>query len=137
MTDATTNLMTYQNGLAEGKLIGSKCQQCGAVHLPQRAICPKCFGDQMETVEFSGKGNLAAFTIIRVPPTHMALAGYDARNPYCVGIVALVEGIKAAAQILDVDYDHPETIKIGTELQMETIMRGEEEKTAFLAFKPV
>ena len=136
--ELTLNSKQFFTALADGKLIGIRCNQCGNSTIPQRQICPKCQSEDVELVEFSGKGNLAAFTVISVPPVAMANAGYDARNPYCVGIVSLEEGPRISAQILGMDVLHPQQIKIGTPLQMTTIERGEDEaKQTFLAFEPV
>lgn len=128
----------FFRALETGELIGSKCQDCGEVSIPQREICPDCFSHRTEIESFSGKGKLAAYTVISVPPVKMAQAGYDGKNPYCVGIVTLDEGPRISAQILDVDLAHPENIKIGTELQMTTIRREEDGvQNTYLAFKPV
>ena len=128
----------FYTALDQNKLIGSRCGNCGHVNAPQRQICPKCHSDQQEIIEFNGKGTLSAFTVVSVPPTHMAAAGYDAKNPYCVGIVTLEEGAKVCAQILDVDVHAPQTIRVGTPLVMTMIERGEgENKKKYLAFEPV
>jgi len=133
---ALTNKEFFR-ALEEGELIGSKCLDCGEVSIPQREICPVCHSHKTEIVHFSGKGKLVAYTVISVPPVKMAEAGYDSKNPYCVGIVELNEGPRISAQILDMDLTHPETIEIGTELEMTTIQRqeGDVQKT-YLAFKP-
>ncbi len=137
MSDYTMNSKEFFNALAEGDLIGSHCQECGAYFVPQRRICPKCHSEKSEIVTLSGKGKLAAYTVISVPPVSMAEAGYNAGNPYCVGIVTLAEGPRISAQIVDLDISRPEDIAIGTDLEMTTITRGEgEERKTFLAFKP-
>ena len=137
MSDYTMMSKEFFKALADGKLIGSRCKKCGAVSVPQRQICPKCHSTDSEIITLSGKGKLVAFTVISVPPVAMANAGYDAKNPYCVGIVELEEGARISAQILDVDMAAPEEIKIGTPLTMTTITRGEDEaQESFLAFKP-
>ena len=131
------NSKQFYKALEDGKLIGSHCSKCGSFNIPQRQICPKCYWDKSEIVDFSGNGKLVAFTVISVPPVMMAEAGYDAKNPYCSGIVELVEGPRISAQMLDVEVKNPENIKIGTPLKMTTITRGSEEKKAvYLAFKP-
>lgn len=127
----------FFKALENKELIGAKCQDCGSYVIPQRQICPKCHSNHMEIVTFSGKGKLVAYTVVYVPPTNMAEAGYSAKNPYCSGVVELVEGPRISAQILDVNLMNPENIKIGTPLNMTTIMRGEGEKQiAYLAFTP-
>lgn len=127
----------FFRALETGELIGSKCLDCGEISIPQREICPVCHSHNIEVETFSGKGKLVAYTVISVPPVKMAKAGYDGKNPYCVGIVELVEGPRISAQILDVDLLHPEAIEIGTKLAMTTIQRDEDgvQKT-YLAFKP-
>ena len=137
MADFSMNCVDFYKALETGQLIGSHCLDCGAVAAPQRHICPNCRGSNTEVVEFSGKGALLAFTVIFVPSLMMAQAGYDAKNPYCVGIVELEEGPKISAQIVDVDVNHPESIQIGTALTMSPTKRGEEENSrTYLAFKP-
>jgi uncharacterized OB-fold protein len=54
----------------------------------------------------------------------MINAGYDRDNPYCSGIVELGGGLKATAQILGVDVNHPENIKNGTPVVAEFVERG-------------
>lgn len=136
MTELNLSTKSFFSALEEGKLIGSRCKKCGHIAAPQRQICPKCHSDPMELIEFSGRGKLAAFTVIYVPPTAMQQAGYDGKNPYCVGIVVLDEGPRVNAQILGLDLSHPEQIQIGTQLKMTTVSRGPEgTQHKFLAFE--
>jgi len=136
MTELTLSTKSFFSALEEGKLIGSRCKKCGYIAAPQRQICPKCHSDQMELIEFSGKGKLAAFTVIYVPPTAMQQAGYDGKNPYCVGVVTLEEGPRVNGQILGLDLSHPEEIQIGTPLKMTTVSRGlEGAQHKYLAFE--
>lgn len=136
MSDFNLTSKNFYTALAMDKLIGSKCKVCGHQVSPQRAICPQCQSADVKIVEFSGKGKLAAFTVISVPPTQMAEAGYSGVNPYCVGIVELEEGVRITAQILDVETSAPQSIKIGKPLTMTTIERGSEEnRKKYLAFK--
>jgi len=127
---------SYNQFLGEKKLMASKCTKCGALYLPPRPLCIKCFGSEMEWVEMKGKGKLAAFTTIYVGPTFMLEEGYDRNNPYCTGVVELEEGPGISARILGVDAKKPEEIKIGTPLAVDFVERGEgEAKRTFLAFR--
>jgi uncharacterized protein len=126
----------FYAALDREELLGSICTHCGHMVVPAREICPNCKQNGMELKTLSGKGKLAAYTVIFVPPTHMAAAGYSVKEPYCVGIVELDEGPRVSAQILDVDLDAPEKIKIGKNLTMTTIERGEEDqRQKYLAFR--
>ncbi len=125
------NAAGFYEFVAEKKLMGTRCKSCGAFFLPPRPICSSCHSEEMEWEELSGKGELAAFTVTLYGPTRMVQAGYNAKNPYCVGIVRLAEGPAISAQILGLDLSKPEEIKIGTPLTLTFISRkeGEEEKT--------
>lgn len=126
----------FQQMLAEHKLMGARCAQCGQLYVPPRPLCTACYSDQMEWVALSGKGNLVAFTTVHIAPTAMIEAGYGRSNPYCAGIVALEEGANISAQILGVDAAQPQQIAIGTPLQVTFIERGEgEEQRTYLAFE--
>ena len=138
MEERPFNDISYEQFLNEEKLMGSRCQKCGALSLPPRSICIKCYSSQMEWVEMKGKGKLAAFTCIAVGPPFMIAEGYDRKRPYVSGVVALEEGTRAVARIEGVDGSKPETIKIGAPLQVEFLHRGEGDNLeTFLAFKPL
>jgi uncharacterized OB-fold protein len=124
--------------LGEHKLMGSHCKSCGALYLPPRSLCTACYSaeEEMEWVEMSGRGKLLAFTTVHIAPTAMIEAGYDRKNPYCVGIVQLDDGPAISAQILGVDPTRPGEITIGTPLKVAFVERGEgEERRTYLAFE--
>lgn len=127
---------SFYEYLNEKKLMGSYCPHCGENFLPPRAVCPHCFSDQLEWVEFDGKGKLAAFTSIYIAPTAMIKAGYGRDKPYLAGVVELEEGVKISGQILGMDAGKPERIEIGAPVRAEFVERGEgDEKGTFLAFQ--
>jgi uncharacterized OB-fold protein len=128
---------SFYQFLGENRLMGSRCQSCGVLHLPPRAICPACYGEELGWVELSGEGKLLAFTTVHIAPTAMIEAGYDRNNPYCTGIVELVEGPAISAQILGVDPAKPEEIQLGTPLRVTFVPRGEgDQARTYLAFEP-
>jgi len=128
----------FNKFLSEHKLMGTRCTKCGGLYLPPRAICPECHSDQIEWVELSGQGKLAAFSAVFIGPSAMNAEGYDRTNPYCAGIVELAEGVKISARVLGVDAKHPANIAIGTPLTVEYLDKGEgEQKKTVLAFKTV
>jgi uncharacterized OB-fold protein len=132
------NDISYERFLSEEKLMGSRCQRCDALFVPPRSICIKCHGTEMEWVEMRGKGKLAAFTCIAIGPPFMIKEGYDRQHPYISGVVELEEGVRVVARIEGMDGSKPETIKIGTPVQVEFLHRGEANSSkTFLAFKPL
>lgn len=50
-------------GLAEGKLVGSRCGPCGFVTVPARPFCPSCSATMTETVELEATGRVRSWTV--------------------------------------------------------------------------
>jgi len=128
--------ISYELFLNEKKLMGSRCKGCGTQYVPPRSICVDCYGSDMEWIEMKGKGRLAAFTVINIPPPFMIAQGYNRKNPYCTGVVELEEGTKVDARIEGVDCAKPEDIKVGMPLKVKYLHREEGEKReTYLAFE--
>ncbi|HMT21937.1 MAG TPA: OB-fold domain-containing protein, partial [Promineifilum sp.] len=99
-------------------------------------IDPHTHSDEMEWVELSGRGTLAAFTSVYIGTSAMIDAGYDRARPYVAAIVELAEGPRISAQLLGVDGKQPDIAWIGRPMQASFIERGEGEKRrAELAFE--
>ena len=129
--------LSYHQFLNEERLMGSRCQECGALFVPPRPICIRCQGQAMEWVEMSGEGKLAAFTCITVGPQLMIEQGYDREHPYVSGVVELAEGARVDAQIVEVDAKRPETIQIGMPLVVTFLHRGAgKDLRTTLGFRP-
>ncbi len=136
MVNRSFSDISYNQFLNEEKLMGNRCTDCNALYLPPRPLCVKCNSSNMEWTEMKGTGKLAAFTIIAIGPPFMIEEGFDRKNPYCVGVVELDEGVKIDARIEGVDVKNPENIKIGTPLSAKFLHRGEGEKMkTFLVFE--
>lgn len=126
----------FNQYLAEHQLMAARCETCGALHLPPRAICPRCHGDKLTWQATSGRGRLAAFTAVYIVPTALAAEGHGRDNPYLSGIVELDEGVKISARILGLDPRNAAAIQIGTPVQAEYLTRGEgDRQTTLLAFR--
>jgi len=127
---------SFATFLAQKKLMGARCQACGTLSLPPRAICPNCHADRMEWVEMPERGTLAAFTSIYVGQSALLAEGYDRSNPYCAGIVELENGLRVSARILGVDPRNPAGIRIGSPMILEILDRKVEgDSLPILAFR--
>lgn len=127
---------TFQQYLNQDQLKASKCNDCQKIFLPVRAICPDCVQSNMEWIELSGKGRLAAYTSIYIGPSFMNEQGYGRDKPYLTGIVELEEGPMISARLLGLDPENPSKIKMGTPLTFSGIEIGEGENMfTQLAFK--
>ncbi|WP_054840984.1 Zn-ribbon domain-containing OB-fold protein [Thermococcus peptonophilus] len=93
-------------------LIGGKCEN-GHVFFPKRPVCPVCGSRNVEEYQFSGKGKVISWTIVRNPPS-----GFEYYKPYPpLALVQLEEGPVVLAQLTDVD---PDEIHEGMEVEMVT-----------------
>ena len=62
-------------------LIGSKCNTCGELFFPSRVVCPNCRrkGD-LEPFQFSGKGKIFTYSVIRSAPDDFKKVDCDVDN---------------------------------------------------------
>ncbi|MHA2007388.1 MAG: Zn-ribbon domain-containing OB-fold protein [Promethearchaeota archaeon] len=129
------NYLEYVNSK---KLMGSKCKKCSATYVPPRKLCIKCNSTDLDWVEMSGKGKLAAFSCIGVGTTFMVSKGYSMKKPYCFSVIKLDEGPMVSGQLIGVDESNPDTISIGTPVKLtfiETELTGE--TRVDLGFEPI
>jgi uncharacterized OB-fold protein len=68
--------------LEEGKVMTTRCRQCGGTFFPPKADCPKCLSDDVEWIEIKGTGKLATYTIVNYGPS-----GFEDDAPYALAIV--------------------------------------------------
>ena len=121
-------IQRYLEYINSKKLMGSKCKKCGAVDVPPRKLCIKCNSTDVDWIEMSGNGKIAAFSCISVGTTFMVEKGYSMKKPYCFSVINLDEGPMISGQLLGVDETKPDTIKIETPVKVkfiETDLKGE------------
>jgi uncharacterized OB-fold protein len=97
--------------LQQGKLKAGKCLKCGKIHLPPRPLCDKCYSQEFEWINVSGKGKLLTYTIISIAP-----AQFQALTPYSVGIIEFENSLRIPGMIQDVTEGK---LKIGMELTLD------------------
>jgi uncharacterized protein len=84
----------YLRGLAEGRLLGQRCPQCGKVYIPTRGTCPTDGVPMAEQVELPDTGTITTFCIVNVP-----YPGQKLTPPY-VAAAVLLDGADIAFQHL-------------------------------------
>jgi uncharacterized OB-fold protein len=77
----------YNEALKENKLLGLKCQSCGAITVPPKMVCRQCTGPDLEITELKGTGKIRTFTTVYVAPE-----GREEDAPYVIVMVELDEG---------------------------------------------
>jgi len=81
-----TKVAEFARHLKNGRLMGSRCTDCGQISFPPRADCPTCRHGEFEYTEMSGKGTVMTHTTIDAAP-----AGFEDDVPFHLGVVDLEE----------------------------------------------
>jgi len=106
---AVTKAARFVDLLAEGKIEGTICTDCGSKFFPPRADCARCFSKKMDWFEMPKKGRLETFTTAFYAPF-----GFEADPPYTMGVVDFGHGLKLFARMAkDVK---PEEVKVGMDV---------------------
>ena len=135
MAGEELTLAAYRRNLADGRLTGARCLDCGEMALPPKPFCPRCRASRMEAADFSGEGRVAGFTSVYVPGPDMAAKGYGKRNPYVAALVTLAEGPGVAARVAAPDPDAPDGgAHVGMRVRAEFVSEGE---AVVPVFRPV
>ena len=92
MTVRFIGITDYYEGLAEGKIVASKCNKCDDLYLPPRPICSTCQARDMILKELRGEGSIIGHTTVAVPPSNMIAKGFSCDRWYVTAIVALEQG---------------------------------------------
>lgn len=69
-----------------GKILTKKCTKCSHLHLATVYFCQNCGNKGFENEILEGKGVVATYTIITVPP-----AGFESYTPYA-WVVMKIDG---------------------------------------------
>ena len=103
----------YNKPLKKDKLLGLKCNQCGAITVPPKIVCRKCASPDIEIVELKGTGNIQTFTTVNV-----AAEGRENETPYTIVLVELDEGPWIMGNLIDIDPSKVTMDLIGKRVKM-------------------
>ena len=102
----------FWEALGEGKLVTTKCGDCGRLTFPPQADCPACMGSNVTWVDLTPDAELVTFTCVQVTPT-----SFVDHDPYVVAIGKLKDGVNVLAWLEGGD---PAKLKPGAALRLET-----------------
>ncbi len=77
-----TKINDFIDKLEQGKIMGTRCKECGLVFFPPRADCYQCFKSDMEWFEVTGKGKLISFSKLEFAPV-----GFGDDLPYAIALL--------------------------------------------------
>ena len=124
--EVTPETKPYWVGASEGKLVLPECQACGLVYYYPRALCPDCFGDDVEWIEASGEGRVYTYGVSN------RVSGWpDADLPLINALVTLAEGPIMETLIVDAD---PEDVEIDAPVRV-TFRETEDDDVAIPVFE--
>ena len=72
----------FVSHLEQGKVMGTRCKDCGLLFFPPRADCHKCLESNMEWFEVSGKGKLVSYSKLEFAPV-----GFGDDLPYAIALL--------------------------------------------------
>ena len=103
-------LFRLGRGTEDGVLVGSRCRKCQEMFFPKRAVCARCFSEDLEEVPLARRGRIVSFTVART-----GFPGTAVIPPFLTGVVELPEGLRLVTLITGVDFDR---VKIGDEVDL-------------------
>lgn len=93
-----------------GEFLASRCPDCGAVYLPCRVFCERCFAEIARTFKVSGTGTLFSCTVC-----HLNMDGSQKEEPDVLGLIEM-DGAEGTRFLHLVDAK-PEKVKIGMKVK--------------------
>ena len=79
---AITKTNDFISYLEQGKVMGTRCKECGAAYFPPRSDCVKCLNSNMEWFELTGTGTLLSFSELKYGPV-----GFEDDLPYTIALL--------------------------------------------------
>jgi uncharacterized OB-fold protein len=77
-----TKVNDFVDYLENGKVMGTKCKDCGFHFFPARADCYQCLTSNMEWFEVSGTGKLITYSKLEYAPV-----GFGDDLPYAIALL--------------------------------------------------
>ena len=122
--DSPFTLPGFFSALADERLLGAVCDDCGTVLVPPRPACYACGSREVYVEEQPRAGEVVSYTAVHTPPPAFA---EDA--PYTVAIVELDSGARLTGRV-EAPYDD---VEIGTPVRLTVREPTEREKEAALS----
>lgn len=79
---ATSKINDFIDYLENGKVMGTRCKDCGLVFFPPRADCYNCLAGNMDWFQVSGRGKLVSYSKLEYAPQ-----GFGEDLPYAIAML--------------------------------------------------
>ena len=110
-SDAEGDTIEFWEAAKDGRLLIKHCTDCDAYSYYPRPFCPKCWSENVEWYEASGKATLYSWSVIYsndMPP-------FKDRIPYVAAHVDLAEGPRMMTNVVECPFDE---LAVGMDLQV-------------------
>ncbi|QXJ23274.1 Zn-ribbon domain-containing OB-fold protein [Actinomadura graeca] len=115
--DVNPDTAEFWAATQEGRLLVTRCSQCGEAVWYPRPICPFCHSTDTVLEQASGRGTVYTFSIVRRAPGEWGQA-----TPYVLAYVELEEGPRVMTNIVDCSV---EDVYIGAPVEVVFFDTGE------------
>jgi uncharacterized protein len=122
----------YNDALKQGKLLGLKCQSCGAINVPPKMACRQCTGLDMKVIELKGEGKILTFTTV-----YVGAEGREAEVPYVIVMVQMADGPWMMGNLEGIDPKSVSMEIIGKKVKMGTKVFAGDKYSAGESARPV
>ena len=113
---ADESTQPFWDAALEGRLVASRCTNCGTFVMPPSPVCFNCQHNEFEWIDLPGTGTIYAFTVVR----HPLSPRLDEVVPYVSAVIELNgtqgAGARMVANVIDCD---PDTVRIGDAVRVE------------------
>lgn len=123
MTEPVVTLKSFFEQARGGRLTGIRCGRCGELAIPPKEFCPACRERAWQTVPLSGEGEIASFTVIRVPPR-----GFADEPPYAIAAVRLKEGVSLLGRVVEIPF---ENLAVGLRVRFRPLVKKDQTSVGF------
>lgn len=107
----TLETAPYWEGCRQHQLRIQRCSNCRQYQFFPRIYCSKCFSEQVEWIDASGRAKILSFTVVRRPVS----PAFANEVPYIVALVTLEEGPQMMTNIVGCA---PEEVAIGMSVEV-------------------
>ncbi len=91
------------------RLVGTKCDSCGAEFFPPVYKCRKCGSEKLSDKEMPKEGKVLTYTKLYEP-----LPGFEAQAPFFLAVIELANGARVLGQVVDSPDD---SVRTGAKVQ--------------------
>lgn len=77
-----TKTNDFVDYLEKGKVMATRCKDCGLIFFPPRSDCYQCLASNVQWIEVSATGKLVTYSKLQFAPM-----GFEDDLPYCIAVL--------------------------------------------------